>query len=88
MEPNLAGSIYVRYSIKLLHMVPFGQQTWPTRAIRFSKKNCSWHPCLLVEWNQMMKLYRRYYIDASCKVWFNLAKNFRGEDLLNISWLM
>jgi hypothetical protein len=27
MEPNLAGSIYVRYSIKLLHMVPFGQQT-------------------------------------------------------------
>jgi hypothetical protein len=26
MEPNLAGSIYVRYSIKLLHMVPFGQQ--------------------------------------------------------------
>jgi hypothetical protein len=33
MEPNLAGSIYVRYSIKLLHMVPFGQQTWPPRAI-------------------------------------------------------
>jgi hypothetical protein len=33
MEPKLAGSIYVRYSIKLLHMVPFGQQTWPPRAI-------------------------------------------------------
>jgi hypothetical protein len=29
MEPNLAGSIYVRSPIKLLHMVPFGQQTWP-----------------------------------------------------------
>jgi hypothetical protein len=28
MEPNLAGSIYVRSSIKLLHFVPFGQQTW------------------------------------------------------------
>jgi hypothetical protein len=27
MEPNLAGSIYVRSSIKLLHLVPFGQQT-------------------------------------------------------------
>ena len=27
MEPNLAGSIYVRSSIK--HLVPFGQQTWP-----------------------------------------------------------
>jgi hypothetical protein len=26
MEPNLAGSIYVRYSINLLHMVPFGHQ--------------------------------------------------------------
>jgi hypothetical protein len=29
MEPHLAGSIYVRSSIKLLHSVPFGQQTWP-----------------------------------------------------------
>jgi hypothetical protein len=29
MEPNLAGSISVRSSIKLLHLVPFGQQTWP-----------------------------------------------------------
>jgi hypothetical protein len=29
MEPNLAGSIYVRSSIQLLHLVPFGQQTWP-----------------------------------------------------------
>ena len=29
MEPNLAGSIYVSSSIKLLHLVPFGQQTWP-----------------------------------------------------------
>ena len=29
MEPNLAGSIYVRSSIKLLHLVPFAQQTWP-----------------------------------------------------------
>ena len=29
MEPNLAGSIYVRPSIKPLHLFPFGQQTWP-----------------------------------------------------------
>jgi hypothetical protein len=29
MEPNLARSIYVRSSIKLLHLIPFGQQTWP-----------------------------------------------------------
>ena len=36
MEPILAGSIYVRYSIKFFHMVPFGQQTWPPRTIFFS----------------------------------------------------
>ena len=36
MEPNLAGSIYVRSSIKLLHLVPFGQQAWPPRLILFS----------------------------------------------------
>ena len=36
MEPNLAGSIYVRSSIKLLHLVPFDQQTWPPRWILFS----------------------------------------------------
>jgi hypothetical protein len=29
METNLAGSIYVRSSIKLLHLVPFDQETWP-----------------------------------------------------------
>ena len=33
IKPNLAGSIYVRSSIKLLHLVPFDQQTWPSRAI-------------------------------------------------------
>jgi hypothetical protein len=31
MEPNLAGNIYVRSSIKLLHLVPLGLQTWPPR---------------------------------------------------------
>jgi hypothetical protein len=41
MEPNLAGSIYVRSSIKPLHLVPFGQQTWPPRLILFSDWQCS-----------------------------------------------
>jgi hypothetical protein len=36
MEPNLARSIYVRSSIKLPHLVPFGLQTWPPRLILFS----------------------------------------------------
>jgi hypothetical protein len=38
MEPNLAGSSYVGYSIKLLHMVPLRQQTWPPRAILFNEE--------------------------------------------------
>ena len=33
MEPNLAVSIYVRFSINFLHFVPFHQQIWPPRAI-------------------------------------------------------
>jgi hypothetical protein len=33
IEPNLAGSIYVRSSIKFLRFVPFGQQIWLPRAI-------------------------------------------------------
>jgi hypothetical protein len=32
---NLAGSIYARSSIKHLHLVPFGQQICPPRAILF-----------------------------------------------------
>jgi hypothetical protein len=36
MEPNLAGSIYVRSSNKFLHFVPFGQQIWLPRAILVS----------------------------------------------------
>jgi hypothetical protein len=59
MEPNLVGSIYVRYSIKVLHMVPFGQQTWPPRAILFSDwlllKKSSPQICLTLA-NQKQKL--------------------------------
>jgi hypothetical protein len=36
MEPNWAVSIYVRSSIKFLHFVPFGLQTWLPRLILFS----------------------------------------------------
>jgi hypothetical protein len=36
MEPNLAGSIYVRSSIKFLRFVPFSQQIWLSRAILVS----------------------------------------------------
>jgi hypothetical protein len=43
MEPNLAGSIYVRSSIKLLHIVPFGQQTWPLYLLQNCRACRSWH---------------------------------------------
>ena len=33
--------------------------------------------CLLVERNEMEKLYRGPYIDAYCQVWFHLAKLFQ-----------
>ena len=36
IEPNLAGSIYVRSSMKLLHFVPFRQQIWQPRTILVS----------------------------------------------------
>jgi hypothetical protein len=36
MEPNLAGSIYVRSCIKFLRFVPFGQQIWLPRTILVS----------------------------------------------------
>jgi hypothetical protein len=67
MEPNLAGSIYVRSSIKFLRFMPFGQQIWLPRAI------------LVSDWLHMKKLYRVSYIDASCQVWFHLAKEFQGR---------
>ena len=40
-------------------------------------KNCPWWPYLLVEWNEMEKLYRGPYIAAYCQVWFHLAKLFQ-----------
>jgi hypothetical protein len=103
---NLAGSIYVGSSIKLLHLVPFGQQTWPPRLILFSspdpkghvrychhlasvvhpsstnqKQEFPWRSYLLVERNEMEKIYRGPYIDAYCQVWFHLAKLFQRRRL-------
>jgi hypothetical protein len=77
MEPNLAGSIYVRSSIKLLHLIPFGQQTWP----------------LLLKIEHGVKLHvfsnnsktvnniRKPYIDAFCQVWFHLVQLFQRSRL-------
>ena len=36
---------------------------------------------MLVERNEMEKLYRGLYIDAYCQVWFHLAKLFQRRRL-------
>ena len=48
---------------------------WPIR-----NKNCLWQPCLLMDREEMSKLYRGPSIDASYQVSVHLAKGFRGED--------
>ena len=40
---------------------------------------------MLAEWNQMMQLYRGSYIDASCQVWLNLAKEFQKKIFLTLA---
>jgi hypothetical protein len=56
IKPNLAGSIYVRSSIKLLHLIPFGQQTWLPRAILFSDWLVSEEKIFLTLTNQKQEL--------------------------------
>jgi hypothetical protein len=81
--------IFLRYSIKILHMVPFGQQTWPPRAILFSdwlmlKKSSPIKLLGQMEPNLAGSIYVRSSIkflrfvplDASCQVWLHLAKQF------------
>jgi hypothetical protein len=88
-EPNLAGSIHVRSSIKFLRFVPFGQGIWLPRAILVSDwlllKKSSPLKLLLAEWNQTKKLYRGPYIDASCQGWLHLAKQFQRRRCFNSS---
>jgi hypothetical protein len=89
--PNLAGSIYVRSSIKFLRFIPFGQQIWLPRAILVSdwlmlnksslKLLGQIKPNLVGSKMEPYEeaLYRVSYIDASCQVWFHLAKEFQGR---------
>jgi hypothetical protein len=66
MEPNLAGSIYVRSK-------PGIDGPWVCLF-----QNCVRQPHPpFKEWNQMKKLYRGSYIDAHCQVWLHLAKQFQ-----------
>ena len=44
-------------------------------------KNYPWRPCLLSDRDEMNKLYKGPYIDASCQVWFHLAQQFQRRRL-------
>ena len=50
--------------------------TWPIRI-----KNRPWRPCQLSDWNEMSKLRKGPYTDASCQVWFHLAQPFEKRRL-------
>jgi hypothetical protein len=85
MEPNLAGRIYVRSSIKLLHLIPFGQQTWPLllKIEHRVKLHVFGNNSKTVNniRNQMKKLYRGPYMDAFCQAWFHLVQLFQRSRL-------
>ena len=44
-------------------------------------KNCLWQPCLLMDGDDMSKLYGGPYIDASYQVSVHLAKRFQSRRL-------
>ena len=53
-----------------------------TQPIRI--QNCPWRPYFLSDWDEMKKIYKGPPIDASCIVWFHLAKWFQRRRLLKI----
>jgi hypothetical protein len=71
MEPNLAGSIYVRYSTLhrcfLPSLAPFGQAVSEENFF-LTVANQKKELLLVAKWNHMKKIYRVSYIDASCQV--------------------
>jgi hypothetical protein len=44
-------------------------------------KNCLWQPCLLMDWDEMSKLYRGPSIEASYHVSVHLAEGFQRRGL-------
>ena len=69
------GTIYSRFGL----YIDASCQVWLhlAKPVSEEKTVCPWRPYLLVERNEMEKLYRGPYIDAYCQVWFHLAKLFQ-----------
>ena len=36
-------------------------------------KNCPWPPCLLPDRDEMRKLYKGFYMNVSCQIWFHFG---------------
>jgi hypothetical protein len=47
-------------------------------------KNRLWRPCLLIDQDEMIKIYRGPSIDASCQVSVHLTKRFQRRNCLEI----
>jgi hypothetical protein len=84
MEPNLAGSIYVRSSIKFLRFIPFGQQIWLPRAILVSdwlllKKSSPLKLLAQMEPNLAGSIYVRssikllHFVPSGQQIWLPIA---------------
>jgi hypothetical protein len=79
MNWNLVWNIYGRFSIKIAHFVlirihlarQFQRRCFRNQPIR--NKNDLWWPCLLLDRDEMSKLYREPSKDASYQVSIHLA---------------
>ena len=82
MEPNLAGSIYVRSSIKLLHLIPFGQQTWPlllkiehrVKLHVFGNNSKTVNNIRNLTWVKMISTGRSNYPEILKKIWLPILE--------------
>ena len=76
-------SIGVSYQISVHLAIRFRRRffrNWPIR-----NKNCLWRPCLLMNRDNMSKLYGRSSIDASYQVSVQLAKRFQRRTFF-LNW--
>jgi hypothetical protein len=73
-------SIYAFYQVSVHLIMQFQRRRFlRNRPIR--NKNCLWWPCLITDRDEMNKLYRGPYIDASYQVSVHLAKGFQRRRL-------
>jgi hypothetical protein len=82
-DTNLAGSIYVRSSIKFLRFIPFGQQIWLPRAILVSDWLMLNKSPLKLLGQIKLNLAGSIYARSSTKFGSIWPSSFRGEDCFN-----